>query len=184
MNKFFLAVTLGLGLSAGAAHAIVVPFTIELNGGDGSVVDGGSSPIADFSATMFSNDNGVPDITTTFSAVAPEDVDVSFNWTYQTFDIDGSSFDPFGYFVDAVFVQLSDDLPPPAFQFGPGTFSVLAGQAFGFWTAATNGILGRSLTTIQGTITPSAVPVPAAGLLLVGALGGLAALRRRKAIAA
>jgi hypothetical protein len=35
---------------------------------------------------------------------------------------------------------------------------------------------------LVSNITP--VPVPAAGLLLVGALGGLAALRRRKAVAA
>jgi hypothetical protein len=34
------------------------------------------------------------------------------------------------------------------------------------------------------SISVSAVPVPAAGLLLIGALGGLAALRRRKALAA
>jgi hypothetical protein len=33
------------------------------------------------------------------------------------------------------------------------------------------------------SISVSAVPVPAAGLLLIGALGGLAALRRRKALA-
>ena len=33
-------------------------------------------------------------------------------------------------------------------------------------------------------VTLSAVPVPAAGFLLIGALGGLAALRRRKAVAA
>lgn len=32
--------------------------------------------------------------------------------------------------------------------------------------------------------TPATVPVPAAGLLLLGALGGLAALRRRKVLAA
>ena len=34
--------------------------------------------------------------------------------------------------------------------------------------------------TADGTVPPSPVPVPAAGFLLIGALGGLAALRRRR----
>jgi hypothetical protein len=40
----------------------------------------------------------------------------------------------------------------------------------GFGTGASSG----------ATFTLAAVPVPAGGLLLIGALGGLAALRRRK----
>ena len=41
-----------------------------------------------------------------------------------------------------------------------------------------------SPTNVQADFRVSAVPVPAAGFLLVGALGGLAALRRRKKAAA
>ena len=40
--------------------------------------------------------------------------------------------------------------------------------------------LGGLLDDVSLQYTPSAVPVPAAGFLLFGALGGLAALRRRK----
>ena len=43
---------------------------------------------------------------------------------------------------------------------------------------------GRAKVSFSSTTTPAPVPVPAAGFLLVGALGGLAALRRRKALAA
>lgn len=38
--------------------------------------------------------------------------------------------------------------------------------------------------TIQLSVAVAAVPLPAGGLLLIGAIGGLAALRRRKAMAA
>ncbi|MGV8954169.1 MAG: VPLPA-CTERM sorting domain-containing protein, partial [Cypionkella sp.] len=32
------------------------------------------------------------------------------------------------------------------------------------------------------SVTPATIPLPAGGLLLLGALGGVAALRRRKAV--
>ena len=59
------------------------------------------------------------------------------------------------------------------------------------WTfTTTGGVLsfentgGDNIGAVLSSATLSAVPVPAAGFLLVGALGGLAALRRRKARAA
>jgi hypothetical protein len=48
--------------------------------------------------------------------------------------------------------------------------------------AATNS--DPSILQVTGDNLPSTVPVPAAGFLLFGALGGLAALRRRKSLAA
>ena len=47
--------------------------------------------------------------------------------------------------------------------------------------AATNS--DPSILRVTGDRLPSTVPVPAAGFLLFGALGGLAALRRRKSMA-
>lgn len=49
------------------------------------------------------------------------------------------------------------------------------GDSIGFWVAD---------NINYGTATVATVPVPAAGLMLMGALGGLAAVRRRKTTAA
>ena len=55
------------------------------------------------------------------------------------------------------------------------------------WTFTTNGGAlifqnagGDNVGAILSSVTLSAVPLPAGGLLLIGALGGLAAMRRRK----
>ena len=50
------------------------------------------------------------------------------------------------------------------------------------WDAITSTIPDEGGAQFQVQIATSAVPVPAGGLLLLGALGGLAALRRRKAV--
>ena len=47
-----------------------------------------------------------------------------------------------------------------------------------FEATGDRGNIGGLLDNVQ--VTPSAVPVPAAGLMLLGAVGGLAAMRRRK----
>ena len=74
-------------------------------------------------------------------------------------------------------------------QIGTGDFFVIGSDFSGLATA--DGTLslylfdsnqGDNSGFITATITaPAAVPLPAAGLLMVGALGGLGALRRRKA---
>jgi hypothetical protein len=56
-------------------------------------------------------------------------------------------------------------------------FSIPNGILAGSWTVERNGL---SHANVYGTLTPATVPVPAAGLMLLGALGGLVALRRRR----
>lgn len=176
----FLGVVAASALSVGAANAVT--FTFDPNGGNGTGVDNGPSGAFDFAVTLVSNNNGTAGLFTTGTAVADHAYTVSGVWQYSTNDVDGSSFDPFGYFIDLVLVnlvQLSvNGVSAPSFQNGVFSFVVDVGQSFGFYTLATDGILGSSTGVAYGNLAP--IPLPAGGLLLVGALGGLAALRRRK----
>jgi hypothetical protein len=92
-----------------------------------------------------------------------------------------------GTTVGGVFTQLATASPNPFFNNGPGTFT-FAGGSFD-----TIRLIDVTLTLPPGpgnsgptggfdvdSISVSPVPLPAGGLLLIGALGGLAALRRRK----
>jgi hypothetical protein len=61
-------------------------------------------------------------------------------------------------------------------------FSIPDGILSGSWSIDA-GNQSLSHISLYGTLVPATVPVPAAGLLLIGALGGLAALRRRRTLA-
>jgi hypothetical protein len=176
------AVAAVVSLGSGAAEAVT--FSFNSNGGNGTGVDNGPTGAFDFAVSLISNNNGVGGIYTIGTAVADQAYNVSGVWQYSTNDVDGSTFDPFGYFIDSVYVSLvqltTDGVPSPSFQNGVFAFAVSAGQSFGFYSVATDGILGSSTGIAYGNLAP--VPVPAAGFLLVGALGGLAALRRRKSV--
>lgn len=64
-------------------------------------------------------------------------------------------------------------------QFDPDwvAFKLTDYTTSGSWTISSQGL---SHINLYGQLVPATVPVPAAGLLMVGALGGLAALRRRR----
>lgn len=171
----------GLTESVSAATA----FTFSNGGGNGTGTDLGTVGAFDFGLQLSSNNNNVGGLFTTFTATSLVAETISGFWTYSTNDRDGSTFDPLGYFIDNVFttlVQLSvNGVPAPAIQNGAFAFNVNAGQSFGFYMLATDGELGAANGAIYGDTTVAAVPLPAGGLLLIGALGGIAALRRRKA---
>ena len=176
------AVLVAMSLTAASA----VTLTFSNNGGDGTFTPLGAPGFTE-SFLLSSNNNGTGNINTVFSgSTGLETAVVTGNWNYTTFDIGGSSFDPLGYFVGAVYTALSAP-GNPFFSSQSGTFSfvVPVNTTFGWVLNATDGILGKAYAGIAANIvtTPATVPVPAGGLLLVGALGGLAALRRRKAAA-
>jgi len=179
--KHLASGVLALALSAGVASAAT--FAFSNGGGNGTGTDLGAVGGYDFGLALVSNNNGVGGLFTTFTAVgAGAGENVSGDWNYATFDIGGSTFDRLGYFIDDVFttlVQLSaNGIPFPAFQSGSFSFDVAGGQSYGFYMLASDGILGGANGTILGNLAP--IPLPAAGFLLIGALGGLTVLRRRK----
>jgi hypothetical protein len=186
----FLAMLVAAGLfsSAGPAQAAIVGFqgpyvpanwTLSTNGGNGSVDTSG----APASVTLFGNDtgSGQQQIFTDFTTLAVGDGLVSFSWNYITFD-EGPEFDPFGYLLDGSFTKLTDDSEGNS-QSGSASFSVLAGQTFGFRVDSVDDFGGRAQSTISSFEAPgAAIPEPgswaAAALLLAGAV--LVRRRRRK----
>ncbi|MDO9640864.1 MAG: VPLPA-CTERM sorting domain-containing protein [Pseudotabrizicola sp.] len=188
MLDFIRTTALGAvaALAIGATSAGAVTFAFDSNGGSGTGVDNGPVGAYDFQISLVSNNNGTGGIYTTATGVADQAYEVSGVWQYSTSDVDGSSFDPFGYFIDSVFINLvqlsTNGMPAPAFQNGVFSFLVAAGQAFGFYAYANDGILGSSTSIAYGNLTP--VPLPAGGLLLLTALGGVALVRRRNKAAA
>ena len=66
------------------------------------------------------------------------------------------------------------------FGAGPTNYEQVALVHFAFDTAVTSATFTSTSAAFEFALAP--VPVPAGGLLLLGAMGGLAALRRRKAV--
>ena len=169
------AVALALPVAANAAmFDNCTGFTLSSTG-DGSVnvLGSGFSQCA-FTLTGSDTASGL----TLFTATADVSYLVDFDWSYSTQDQDGSSFDPAGYTVDGALTQLTVSLAPPAFQDGADSFKVIAGQEFGWYVNSTDGILGAADLDVFSNFT--VVPLPAGGLLLLTALGGMAVVRRRR----
>ena len=91
---------------------------------------------------------------------------MTFDWAFATVDVDGPSFDPFGYLLNGDFTQLTDD-NGALDQSGSASFSVFAGDMFGFRQNATDSAEGRASTTISnfnGPIASVPGPLPILGL--------------------
>lgn len=78
----------------------------------------------------------------------PENGTISFDWYFETYDVDGSGLDPFGYTIDGTFTQLTlnGEFDP---QSGSESIAVAAGEVFGFKQRATDTWEGVGITEID-----------------------------------
>ncbi|MCT0198193.1 hypothetical protein KQ313_00605 [Synechococcus sp. CS-1325] len=115
-----------------------------------------------------SNDGAGPDNTNfliTFSATGT----LSFNWNYLTTDQDGPLYDPFGYTINGTFTQLTNNAGLNS-QSGAVSFTVNAGNVFGFRQRSTDSALGPATTTITSFRAPVPGPISALALLPLAAV--------------
>lgn len=104
---------------------------------------------------LSSKNNGGGLSNTTFTITADPSAavasTVSFNWSYLTEDVDGSTFDPFGYVLNGNFFQLTaNGRPRLSTQSGTARFLVQPGDVFGFNQRSTDSQLGRGITNVSG----------------------------------
>ncbi len=101
----------------------------------------------DFNVITISGDNlsgmeGWTDLVVDVTA----DVTVSFDWSYTTND--GATWDQFGYLIDGVFTQLTDNTGPNN-QTGNASVPLTAGQEFGFRARTTDNFGGPATITVS-----------------------------------
>ncbi|WP_235902787.1 PEPxxWA-CTERM sorting domain-containing protein [Sandarakinorhabdus oryzae] len=164
---------------AGATLALLaVPasaaFTLNNSqGGDGYVIVNSPS-----SFTVYGGNDSTGNNITSYGTVATIAQLVSGLWSYRSDDVDGSAYDPAGYFINGGLFQLTVDLPNPALQGGSFSFSVNPGDTYGFYVRTTDGQLGRGQITAD--ITPGGVPEPASWAMLIAGFGLVGAVARQR----
>ncbi|MDX2150516.1 MAG: PEP-CTERM sorting domain-containing protein [Bryobacteraceae bacterium] len=167
-------------LPVGAAPLFVGPFDI----GNWTFATEGTGSVnllnAPDSITLFGSDCGSPTCPaeqpiTTFEVVygGPDPIVFTFPWLYFT-DDDNAGFDPFGYFLNDTFVELTD--PGLGDQSGVTSVPLVAGDRFGFFISTTDNRFGRASADIGAT--SAAVPEPAAFLFMGSGLALIGLSRR------
>jgi hypothetical protein len=176
-----------LGLAANPAQALTqfagyyapANWTQSIQG-DGFINTGGAPASISLSGA---DDNSFTDQNTDFTIAAPTAGTVSFDWAYST-DEWSTDFDPFGYLLNGAFTWLTNGNGARN-QSGSASFSVLAGDVFGFRQHSFDSAAGRAVTTISNFNGPLAAPGTASvpgPLPLLGAgaaFGWSRQLRRR-----
>jgi len=115
----------------------------------------------------------------TYAVTTPAGGSINFTWNYVTSDVDGPSFERFGYVLNGAFTQLTDDGGADT-QSGTESVAVSAGDQFGLVFDCTDCFEGPADVTISGFGGPgqastTSVPVnsPIALIALIALMAGL-----------
>lgn len=195
MLKFLSAAGMCLLLATGAQAATVDfdgPFgstgTFDDGGGNGTFIDKTHTmPAFDFYyKLMGSNSNTGESKVTSLTFTGFEGiVKFSTTWIYNSYDVDGPSWDPFGLILNGTEIQLTSNIDDNA-QTGFYEFTVSPSDSFAFYIDAVDDAMGKAKALIFGEgdlapiPVPAALPMAAAGLML---LGGLASRRKKRKLA-
>ena len=192
MLKILLASATLVGLF-GTAHAATVTPATDYTLGEGNECGAGGFSACTFdgspSIIKFENNAGnlvVGDINTAFPSITGDEF--SFEKTFVDGELIGIAFsflmglgDPG---ITAVIVKAGNNFASTS------DFSVVGNLFTGFVSTEDAGLFNKKgkaqgvshITFFDSYVPPSTIPLPAGGLLLVSALGGLVALRRRKSV--
>ncbi len=174
MRSFYFALAALLGVLAGPQQASAAYMLANTDSyGNGTVTD--NLPV---SYTIYGSDNCGASINnyTTYTTSATQDALLTFAYSYVTPDTD-SSYDPAGYVINGIYHQLTPDTLLTGVVFsGIITFGVSVSDVYGFYVLSTDSNYGLA----EITVSPSAVPLPAALPLFGSALLGMGAFVRRK----
>jgi hypothetical protein len=170
----------GNGTTAGGSVAGGLTYTVQATG-TGYLNQNGSVASQTVNGLGV---NGMPDSQPTLIDNSPgsEMLTITFSWAVKLVNISLGFLDS----LDNVYIATNNT---PEGHYGPGlTNPVSIGENYVTWfTIRAKEVGARVYGTDRFTLASAnvaAVPVPAAGFLLMGALGGLAALRRRKTLTA
>lgn len=149
-------------------------FSVVNTNADGTAVspDGGASVVI----TGGNNGSGLGG-TTDLIAKAPAPVTIAFLFIYTS--LDSPTFDWAGYVVNDLFTQVADT----SGQSGSGSFSVLAGDTFGFRVGTEDNTSEPGIFTVSDfEAVGVASPEPSTPLLIMGAfaIAAASALRRSR----
>lgn len=135
--------------------------SVDYSGVPGRIVLIGSDSISSSSSLNTKYCFQIPD---TFPAT------ISFDWSYTTQDMGGPNNDPFGYSINEMFTQLTDNMGPNN-QSGYAIVMLNAGDVFCFVAQTTNNTGGSALTTIsnfQISQSPSSLTLTQVGGVSTG----------------
>ncbi|MFZ6053555.1 hypothetical protein, partial [Halocola ammonii] len=120
-----------------ADYDLITPWVFSSTSGDGF------GEVTEDGLTLESSDSGTLVSQIVALTSAAKALTISFDWDYLTTDVDGPAYEEFGYTIDGVFTQLSDNAGAND-QSGSASFEVPAGSEIAFIINATDDQLGSA----------------------------------------
>jgi MYXO-CTERM domain-containing protein len=136
----------------------------------------GSGTLSSSTMQLFGGDRNVRGITW-YSAVASSAGTISVDYAFDNPNGDYGDFDGAGWVLNDLFTAVVTNDNGP--RTGTITFSVNAGETFGFGVFTADGYGGSGAATFTNFVSVTATPAPGAAALI--GLAGLVGGRRRKA---